>query len=177
MPPLPIPRPRFGHAALVHNSELWIGGGYTNTNPYYLNDMWVFNLEKEQWKIVEIHPDSPMPYGRFGHGMIYVPDVYGDIIVIFGGRATPRVVEGSTDYAFEDNKGYLDDLWQFNLSCRRWTQQRTTNPWNLTYDGRYAFSNFYYKDALYVYGGFSSHCPDNVCADNWKLNITGRPHP
>lgn len=52
------------------------------------------------------------------------------MIIIAGGRATPRVIEGDLNYAFEPNQGYLSDIWQFNLSknSMRWAKSRTCGP-------------------------------------------------
>lgn len=77
-PGQPIPCPRSGHSASIHNGNMYIFGG-KNDDAEKLNDLWVYNLAEKRW--VEIEAEGEIPFERSGHSS----DVCKDYLVIFGG--------------------------------------------------------------------------------------------
>ncbi|RLN10489.1 hypothetical protein BBO99_00003667 [Phytophthora kernoviae] len=125
------PSARAGHAAVVFDNAIFIHGGYrtffpypTTTSagagrgtlgtrgtsftpfpnhPYYLSDMWKFNITTGVWS--QIIPDSDsIPEPRLDHSLIAANDVF----ILFGGYVS--------NY-------YFDDTWQYNASANRWVKQ------------------------------------------------------
>ncbi|OQR98016.1 tenascin-X-like [Achlya hypogyna] len=81
------------------------GPGYTPfpTNPYYLADLWVYNLSSGLW--TEVTPLSGVqPSARTEHSMIAA----GPVLVLFGGYMS---------------NFYYQDMWHFNTTGNQWLQQ------------------------------------------------------
>ncbi|KAH9144466.1 hypothetical protein AeRB84_011593 [Aphanomyces euteiches] len=125
------PPGRAGHASVIFQDGLYIHGGYQTffpypttsgagagrgvmpgsppgytpfpTNPYYLSDLWLFNITTGLWE--EISPRfGTMPGPRAEHSMIAANKVF----VLFGG--------------YRSNY-YYDDTWQFNTTVSQWLEQ------------------------------------------------------
>ncbi|KAF0695740.1 Aste57867_13476 [Aphanomyces stellatus] len=125
------PPARAGHASVILADGLYIHGGYQTffpyptttgrgagrgvlegsgqgytpfpTNPYYLSDLWLFNLTTMRWQ--EIQPRfGTMPDPRTEHSMVSA----GNVFVLFGG--------------YRSNY-YYEDTWQFNTTASQWLQQ------------------------------------------------------
>ncbi|KDO26431.1 hypothetical protein SPRG_08234 [Saprolegnia parasitica CBS 223.65] len=125
------PPPRAGHASLLYNNQLFIHGGYQTffpypitsgagagratfagsgpgytpfpSNPYYLDDLWVYDLASGLW--TEITPLlNVKPGPRTEHTMIAA----GAVFVLFGGYLS--------NY-------YYEDTWHFNSTGNQWLQQ------------------------------------------------------
>jgi hypothetical protein len=80
------------------------GTGFTPypDHPYYLSDLWRFNLTTHVWMHLELNPDDDLdtrplhervPAARLDHSLVVTDDVF----VLFGGYVT--------NY-------YYDDTWQ-----------------------------------------------------------------
>ncbi|OQR85966.1 hypothetical protein THRCLA_10598 [Thraustotheca clavata] len=140
------PKPRAGHTSVIVKDGLYIHGGYqtfypypnTNgpgagrgvfagssvgyvpfpTNPYYLDDLWLYNITTGVWtQIIPI--DGIMPGPRTEHTMIAAEVVF----VLFGGYMS--------NY-------YYQDTWHFNITAQQWLQQsafvHALYPFNCTDD-------------------------------------------
>ncbi|RLN65394.1 hypothetical protein BBJ29_008166 [Phytophthora kernoviae] len=169
------PSARAGHAAVVFDNAIFIHGGYrtffpypTTTSagagrgtlgtrgtsftpfpnhPYYLSDMWKFNITTGVWS--QIIPDSDsIPEPRLDHSLIAANDVF----ILFGGYVS--------NY-------YFDDTWQYNASANRWVKQASfvypKYPASCTDDleaRRLPFSGNYKAvyhegyEKVFVYGGY-----------------------
>lgn len=118
------PSGRAGHTSVVFDNAIFIHGGYrtffpypTTTSagagrgtlttrevgftpfpahPYYLNDMWKYNLSTEVWSRVLAVSDA-IPEPRVDHSLI----VANNVFLLFGGYIS--------NY-------YYDDTWQYNAS-------------------------------------------------------------
>lgn len=126
------PPARAGHTSVLFQDAIYIHGGYRTffpyptttgigagrgtltirgtgftpypTHPYYLNDMWMYNLTTGIWMEIIVRTDeendvrevkSPPP--RLDHTMV----VANDVFLLFGGYVS--------NY-------YFDDTWQYNIS-------------------------------------------------------------
>ena len=86
-------------------SEVGVGGTPYPSLPYYLNDLWKYNMTSGLWE--EIKPVSEtVPAPRQEHVMVQS----GDILILFAGYA--------------ENFHY-DDVWYYNLTSNRWLQKET----------------------------------------------------
>ena len=74
----PIPCPRSGHSAAIHNGNMYVFGG-KNEDAEKLNDLWVYNIADKRW--AEIEAEGEIPFERSGHSA----DIYDDYMVVFGG--------------------------------------------------------------------------------------------
>ncbi|RLN88754.1 hypothetical protein BBJ28_00009809 [Nothophytophthora sp. Chile5] len=125
------PPGRAGHSAVVFDQAIFIHGGYRTffpypttssagagrgtlttretgftpypTHPYYLDDMWKYNLTTKLWSRIVADSDT-VPGPRLDHSLV----VANDILVLFGGYIS--------NY-------YYDDTWQYNISANRWVKQ------------------------------------------------------
>ncbi|OMJ77429.1 hypothetical protein SteCoe_22988 [Stentor coeruleus] len=86
------------HASMTAiNGELYLFGGKTLNTLY--NNMWVFNIEKEKWRVQSMSGELPTP--RHSHAV----DSDGDALVLFGG---------------EDISGFRNDLFIYNSLNSDW---------------------------------------------------------
>jgi hypothetical protein len=137
------PPSRAGHASVIYKDALYLHGGYRTffpypsttsagagrgtltmrgtgftpypDHPYYLSDLWMFNLTTHVWTHLELNPDDDLdsrplhervPAARLDHSLVVADDVF----VLFGGYVT--------NY-------YYDDTWQYNISRNRWRRLAT----------------------------------------------------
>ena len=99
----PAPSPRAGHAAVVHEGNLYVFGGKDDANQK-LNDLWRFNLAERVWTELTVPQDQAhsIPMARSGH----TATLYQGYICIFGGL-------------FEVTKE-LNDLHLYDIANNRW---------------------------------------------------------
>jgi len=100
-PVAPIPSARAGHAAVLHEGNLYIFGGKDDENEK-LNDLWRFNLADREWTLLEVQMGHTIPTVRSGHSAV----LYQGYICIFGG-------------IFEVTKE-LNDLHLYDIADNRW---------------------------------------------------------
>ena len=75
------------------------------TFPYFLNDLWQYNMKTKRW--IEIQPASTVnPKGRMHHVMIRSTN----ILLMYGGY---------------NNNFYFDDTWQFNTTSGHWLEKES----------------------------------------------------
>ena len=63
-PGQPIPCPRSGHSATIHNGNMYVFGGKDDSSEK-LNDLWVYNIADKKW--IEIEAEGEVPFERSGH--------------------------------------------------------------------------------------------------------------
>ncbi|CEG46013.1 Kelch repeat-containing proteins [Plasmopara halstedii] len=142
------PTPRFGHAAVVYDNEMYIFGG--NDNHYdreslssrssseygrpdsgrHVNDMHSFSLETNSWSL--IRATGEVPYPRDGASIV----VYNHNGLLFGG--------------YDRDLGCLNDVHLFNFETRVWSRLETkgTPPTVCNHP-----LVTLYKNSLIVFGG------------------------
>lgn len=96
------------HAGAYHkltNSFIVFGGISIPCGKCTSSTLSKFNLQTNQWEIIEINKEQKVPMPRYGHSMVS----YGDnFLVLFGGK--------------DMNDDLLNDLWLFNLETKEWEE-------------------------------------------------------
>lgn len=108
-----LPAPRYHHSAVVHESSMYIFGGYTgdlhsNSNLRNQNDLWEYKFDTTQWLEVRTPVNSAKPVPRSAHGAA----VFNGWLYIFAGY---------------DGNARLKDMWRIQLPVTsnivsRWEQ-------------------------------------------------------
>lgn len=131
------PTSRAGHAAAALGNAFFIHGGYRTffpypttasagagrgtlsltqttagytpypTHPYYLDDLWKFDVSTKTWTRV-LSNSQNRPEARTDHSMVAVAN--SSVLLVVGGYVS--------NY-------YFADTWQFNVSASRWVKQKT----------------------------------------------------
>ena len=128
-------------------------GGFSRRD---LNDVWTFDLDKEQW--FERTPDGPLPPARY-YG---APAAHDDELIIFGGRERSRP------------KVNYSDTWSFDRGSGRW--KRVAPDAGEERYGADAISPAYHAKAacavvdggLYLWGGEGRR---GHVSDLWRLEM------
>ncbi|KMT04175.1 hypothetical protein BVRB_8g186230 [Beta vulgaris subsp. vulgaris] len=181
------PSPRMGQtSSLVGGSMIVVGGRADPTN--ILDDLWIFNIEKAEWKMVGNAGDVFTPRHRHAAAVvglnIYVfgglnnNTVYSSLLVLdvdtlrwkevnaCGDLPCARhshslVAYGNKLYLFGGYNGEtaLGDLYSFDVQECRWTKAETVGK--APYP-RFSHSMFVYKDYLGIIGGcpVRQHCEE-----------------
>lgn len=94
------PAPRYHHSAVVHNSSMYVFGGYTgdihsNSNLTNKNDLFEYKFHSGQWIEWKFLGKTPVP--RSAHGAA----VYDNKLWIFAGY---------------DGNARLNDMWTISLT-------------------------------------------------------------
>lgn len=139
---VPVPDGRQGHAAVYWADEgMWIWGGM-GQDIDFLQDMWRFDLQKEEWTQIYQNAedagydldseDIPAPRAFFAY------DVSRGQLVVTGGL----VGIGETKEVFWSPKtrfvpiihgnDYAGDVWEFDFNTRTWHWVSCLPPWNST---------------------------------------------
>jgi len=100
----PGPGVRENNGVVEYGGKLYLFGGYNGTS--WLNDFHEFDVESRHWRLV-VPDSSTVPAARFG----YVSAVHKNFFVLFGGY---------------DGQNWLNDMYQFDFTKRRWEQKNTT---------------------------------------------------
>jgi N-acetylneuraminic acid mutarotase len=130
-----VPAGRFGAMGWADNGgNLWLFGGMTMVEAgvdTYLNDLWEFDRDSNQWIWMGGSAAVPCPTGVACSG---VPGVYGTL-----GSPSSRNIPGAREFSatWVDSQGnfwlfggqgmvanggnYLNDLWEFNPATNEWT--------------------------------------------------------
>jgi len=152
---LKSPSSRYFHScSLVNNeTELFIFGGYGINS--ILNDTFLFNIQKEEWKKVE-HAENVNVPERYGHSTV----VYNHKVYVFGGK---------------NSNGYLNDLMVFDCQKRIWdvvairpAGKKPNDSKINTLSGRAFHTAVVYRDCMYVFGGSDD---DTIFNELIKINL------
>ncbi|GAB4830863.1 hypothetical protein Ancab_004890 [Ancistrocladus abbreviatus] len=186
------PSPRLGHTSLLVGDLMFVIGG--RADPVnILNDVWIFDTAKNEWKFVDCTGSAFAPRHR------HAAAVLGSKIYIFGGLNNgtlhssllvlhvdklqwsevhahgewpcPRhshslIAHESKLYMFGgyDGEKALGDLYTFDVQECRWEKLKTSGK--APYP-RFSHSMFVYKDCLGIIGGcpVRQHCQELVFLD------------
>jgi len=132
-PEVLVPRPRAYHRTTLVDGGMWMFGGVSDG--IYLNDLHVFDLDKEIW-LPQINPRTQgfnVPRGRIRHSLT----PWGDFLLVYGGLAERDEV--------------LDDFWMYSIEDNTWVEAsgRTTLQPPPLYGHCAAFGD----EGLVIYGG------------------------
>ncbi|KAL2044957.1 hypothetical protein N7G274_002732 [Stereocaulon virgatum] len=119
--------------------ELFLFGGeyYNGALATFFNDLFIYNIDKDQWRKVT-SPNSPLP--RSGHAWCRGGNAGG--IYLFGGEfSSPKQ---GTFY-------HYNDFWRLEPSTREWTrlESKGRSP-----PARSGHRLVYYKNYIVLFGGF-----------------------
>lgn len=95
------PAPRYHHSAVVHNTSMYVFGGYTgdihsNSNLTNKNDLFEYKFNSGQWVEWKFNSKSPVPVPRSAHGAA----IFDNKLWIFAGY---------------DGNARLNDMWTVSL--------------------------------------------------------------
>jgi N-acetylneuraminic acid mutarotase len=134
------PKARGYHTANMVGSKLIIYGGSDGGECF--NDVWVYDVEAQLWKSVQI----PVPFPRLSHTSTLV----GSYLFIIGGH---------------DGSEYSDDVLLLNLVTMSWDKRRV---YGLPPSGRGYHGTVLYDSRLLMIGGFDGA---EVFGDTWILEL------
>ncbi|KAH0939932.1 hypothetical protein HID58_007393 [Brassica napus] len=92
------PGPRSSHALTVVGNKVYCFGGELKPTIHIDNDLYVFDLETQEWSIAPATGDAPFPC--FGVSMVPI----GTTIYVYGGRDDTRRYNGLYSYDTLTNK-------------------------------------------------------------------------
>lgn len=183
------PSPRMGHTSSVVGEFMYVIGG--RADPLnILNDVWVFNMAKKEWNLLQCS-GSPFPSRHrhaaavvgsriYVHGGIYNDEIISSLYVLDTYKAEWTEIEiqgnlpcprhshsmnsyGSNLYMFGGFNGEkaLGDLYIFDVQMCLWSKQKTNGK---APKARFSHSMFIYKNYLGIFGG----CP---VSQNQELSL------
>ncbi|KAL9645026.1 hypothetical protein ABK040_004519 [Willaertia magna] len=141
----PIYRTMHAGAIDQKNEFIYTYGGYDRTKEYYFNDLWKYDIQNDEWELVD-QENLTIPL----RDCILV--CYQNYLFKHGGKT-------------KDDK-VLDSFHCFNLITKKWTnvlENSTIKP-----PARYCHTGTLWKDSLFIYGG------DNdvkYFSDLWEFNF------
>lgn len=137
------PEKRLQAAMLVINGELYLFGGRNQDILY--NNMWIFNVEREIWRLETMTGELPTP--RFS----FASDVDGNALIVFGG---------------EDTSGLKNDIFIYNSLNKVWKKLTPkTSIMPRPSKGACLVFNF---PLVYIYGGTTD---SGVSNELWLFDI------
>jgi N-acetylneuraminic acid mutarotase len=120
----------------IDANELVLFGGefYDGKRVYMYNDLYKYNIEKNQWKKISC-PTMPGP--RSSHQTIITPR---GMLYLFGGEfVSPN----------ETNFFHYKDFWRFDMSLNQWEKLECSKP-----GPRSGHRMVFWKDYIVLFGGF-----------------------
>eukprot|EP00002_Diphylleia_rotans_P040670 TRINITY_DN9704_c0_g1_i4.p1 TRINITY_DN9704_c0_g1~~TRINITY_DN9704_c0_g1_i4.p1 ORF type:complete len:629 (-),score=92.08 TRINITY_DN9704_c0_g1_i4:240-2126(-) len=124
-----VPKPRWGHSAVVIGDRMYIFGGLSN-NGEYLNDIFSYTFDTSTWNQVEVH-QGQLPHPRHFHTCV----AHGTCFYIFGGY-------GAT--------GVSNDFWEFDVATSVWKMIPSTSN---TPSHRRGHTAVKHGNSMYLFGG------------------------
>jgi N-acetylneuraminic acid mutarotase len=128
------PGGRYGACTWEHNGKMYMFGGQGNGIFQYgqstpvMNDLWEYEPITKQWHFIS-GSFMPKPYGEYGTINIASVSNYpggrfgaqvakiGNKVYLFGGYG----VDSNVDFTSGPHLGYLNDLWEYDLTTKLWT--------------------------------------------------------
>jgi len=111
------------------STKVYVFGGFNVSHD--LNDLWRFDIKKNQWRVIV--PRSDLPPARDRHSMVST----NKNLYVFGGY----------------NGNFLNDLYSYNFAENAWSLVQTTAPGTLGPTPRRSHSAAMGGNRMYVYGG------------------------
>jgi len=143
-----VPPERYGHSGTLVDGKLWVFGG-SNDAHLPKDDLYYLDLANMQW--TEVTKEGNWPPPRFHHSAALTED--GSKIYIFGGSKT--------------QSDHLNDMWELSLETKTWTRVPTEKP----PVPRAGHLSFFYKNVLWVFGGYNGKAGADKLTDTHKLNF------
>lgn len=138
--------PRAGHASVCVGANVYVFGGREGNAGVllgqYLNDLYLFDTEKDAWSLLECQGTAPP--ARAGHTLVE----HKNKLYVFGGYC---------------EKSDLNDCWQYDIEKKSW---KSVCP--LPGDGRYGHTAVVYNDVMYIYAG---HHDADCLGDVWYMDL------
>ena len=128
-----MPIPVKGAQATVHNSLIYVIGGYSDSTFSPINKIQIFNPKDTSWVVIQ----DTLAIGRYGH--IVLSD--SDRALIFGGGTSG------------DSLDRILESWDFITSP-------TTIAFDPAFNRQFATAQIH-KDLLYIFGGYSTEIIDD----------------
>jgi len=151
-----IPAARDGHSSCVIDNNMYIFGGYEETNFRFGLDVYRLNLTTMHWSL--LHCKGEPPAYRDFHSATAI----GDCMYIFGGRCDNGQWPGagqSTEY-YPDSVSYLD------IKQNRWITPDIQAPYP---SGRRSHSAICLNNTLLIFGGYNGTNNEHK-SDMWQLD-------
>lgn len=125
-----LPKPRYGHSAILHDGRMFMFGGRGSKNLVF-SDLWVYSIDANQWREIVT---AGGPAGRYGFASL----VIGSEFFVFGGF---------------DNTIVHNDIWTIDLNDMdpkwRLIEQKDRHK----FLGRYHHSVVSTPDGIVLFGG------------------------
>ncbi|KAE8581646.1 hypothetical protein XENTR_v10024873 [Xenopus tropicalis] len=142
------PTNRKGHSAVLHQSSMFIYGGYFDLKGA-VGEFWAFALDTENWSALSPSTRGSGPGPRHGH----TAATYNGAMYLFGGLK----------HMAEQN-----DLWRFDFRRHNWASIRTSSgPPKLVGHG-----SLVHQNCLWVVGG--GLASRNPSSHLWKYHFNSR---
>jgi hypothetical protein len=143
---------RSSYASVLNGTNMVVFGG-SPPSLGTLNDVWVLELAAATpawYKMETTGGNGPPPKRRYPEAVLY-----GGKMVVFGGYVGTNA---------------LNDLWQLDLSTKKWDQlESSTKP-----SVRYGFTAALFGTNLVVFGGGATNQGSSV-NDAWALDLSAAP--
>jgi len=141
----PPPRCNASLVSLTERDELILFGGeyFTGNKMFVYNDLFIFNIRKQEWSKVSI-PNMPPP--RSAHQAVVVPQQGGQMWVFAGEFSSHSQAQFY----------HYKDLWVLHLRERRWEQVKAPGGPS----ARSGHRMIAMKKQLFVFGGFHDNTRD-----------------
>jgi len=136
-----IPAARSAHTAVVMGKSMFVFGGWNGT--HCMNDLYELKLDTAVWSKVAYTGEPPTT--RCSHGATVYSEWNKNTMSVFGGYAIEK--------AGEVNKGYLNDLYEYNFATKVWRRNCTTG---VAPSPRSRFRMVSHKDCIYLFAGWNS---------------------
>lgn len=123
------PEARTDHIMVLHNSSIFIFGGYNGTCRF--NDLCEYSIPQQRWRGVPAR--GQVPSRRFGHsGVVHAAS---NRLIVFGGW---------------DGRDTLNDLYEYDFTTEEWRRMQAngTAP-----PHRYRHTAVIFGDNMFVFGG------------------------
>ncbi|KAF9589011.1 hypothetical protein IFM89_018250 [Coptis chinensis] len=138
------PSPRLGHTSSVVGEHVFVIGGRGDPTKI-LNDVWVFNTSKNQWKLLECSGSVFLPRHR------HAAAVVGSKIYVFGGLNN-EIIYSSMYVLDSENSRWSEITTKGEQPCSRHSHALVANDSQLFmfggYDGEKVFSDLYRFDTI-----------------------------
>ena len=139
------------------------GGRAAKVKREYLSDFWVGSEANRTWQEVQQSNDTELwPCKRHNHGM--VPCTSRKSIFLYGGATHGEIIREKPSIRYKPK--YLDDLWEYNIVSRTWTNHNIPGP-----SGKNALTLSAARGGAFLFGGFGEEFLDDL----WFISIPHSP--
>ena len=145
------PSERYGHSAVVVGQYMYVFGGCDVTGRF-MDDLHRMELDSGCWELIgtaaSAGPDGEWPQGRHFHRMVSLDEQ--SFLLLFG-----------------KSNGYMNDVWEYQVSSRLWRRAPVPADGAASLPSRrYGHSAVSWGGDVYVFGGFDDF--GLRCNDIWR---------